>query len=51
MAPALNREAEWPVQPGQLVGAKALGLALAQADPGNGFSVLHLVIEWHRVSP
>ena len=45
MPASLDREAERPVEWGQIVGAQALGLALPQPDSSHSGAVLDLVIE------
>ena len=51
MAAALNSKHQWAVEPGELIGTEALGLALSQPHPGNSLSVADFVVEGNSVAP
>lgn len=49
MPASLHGETKWSVEPGQLVGPKAPGLSLPQADPRDALTILNFVIERDRI--
>jgi len=51
VAAALNSKHQWAIEPGEFIGAEALGLALSQPHPGNPLSVADFVVEGNSVAP
>jgi hypothetical protein len=51
VAAALNSKRQWAVEPGELIGSEALGLALSQPYPGDSLSIADFVVEGNSVAP
>src|SRR5918995_1019231 len=51
MISALNGKPERAIQRRQFVGAEPLRLPLAQANSSYALPILHLIVQWNRVSP